>query len=193
MGTKKQATDKLVSVSVMGDDRPGIVAGVSRVLYENACNIEALSQTVIMGQFAMIVVVAPLKGSSASALEKGLQALASKMGLEIHVRVLDPEGRPRFDSGEIEPFVITVRGQDRPGLVSAITAILAEQGINITRLGAEVVPVDQKLEYIQIYEVDIPKQLDFALIQKALRDKGAEIGVTVDMQHREIFRAINQI
>jgi predicted amino acid-binding ACT domain protein len=78
-------------------------------------------------------------------------------------------------------------------LVSAITAILAEQGINITRLGAEVVPLGQQLEYIQIYEVDIPRVLDFALIQRALRDKGAEIGVTVDMQHRDIFRTINQI
>jgi glycine cleavage system transcriptional repressor len=193
MGTKKPAKNKLVSVSVMGDDRPGIVAGVSRILYENACNIEALSQTVIMGQFAMIVVVAPLKESSATALEKDLQSLAREMKLEIHVRMLDPEGRPGFDPGEAEPFVITVRGQDRPGLVSAITTILAEQRINITRLGAEVVPVGRQLEYIQIYEVDIPKQLDFALIQKALRDKGAEIGVTVDMQHREIFRAINQI
>jgi glycine cleavage system transcriptional repressor len=193
MVTKKQALGKLISVSVMGDDRPGIVSGVSKVLYENACNIEALSQTVIMGQFAMIVVVSPLKGSKTGTLEKALAELGQKMNLEIHVRMLDPEGRPGFASGEAEPFVITVRGQDRPGLVSAITAILAGQGINITRLGAEVVPLGQQLEYIQIYEVDIPKQLDFAIIQKALRDKGEEIGVTVDMQHRDIFRAINQI
>jgi glycine cleavage system transcriptional repressor len=185
--------DRLVSVSVMGDDRPGIVAGVSRVLFENACNIEALSQTVIMGQFAMIVVVVPLKGSKTEALEKALEELAREMSLEIHVRWLNPEERLGFDPGETESFVITVRGADRPGLVYAITAILAEQGINITRLGAEVVPMGQQLEYIQIYEVDIPRALDFSLIQKALRDKGAEIGVTVDTQHRDIFHAINQI
>ncbi|MCJ7545223.1 MAG: ACT domain-containing protein [Deltaproteobacteria bacterium] len=193
MDKKKQTTGKFVSVSVMGDDRPGIVAGVAKVLYENACNIEALSQTVIMGQFAMIVVVSPLKGSKPEALEKALAVLARETRLEIHVRLLDSEGRPGFDPGEAEPFVITVRGEDRPGLVSAITAILAGRGINITRLGAEVVPLGQQLEYIQIYEVDIPKQLDFALIQRALRDKGEEIGVTVDMQHRDVFRAINQI
>jgi glycine cleavage system transcriptional repressor len=193
MATKKLAAGELVSVSVIGADRPGIIAGVSKILYENACNIEALSQTVIMGQFAMIVVVSPLKGSKPEALEKTLAELGQKMKLEIHVRSLDPETRPVFDPGGAEPFVITVRGQDRPGLVSAITSILAGQGINITRLGAEVVPLGQQLEYIQIYEVDIPKQLDFALVQKALRDKGEEIGVTVDMQHRDIFRAINQI
>ena len=60
-------------------------------------------------------------------------------------------------------------------------------------MGAEVVPAGEQLDYIQIYEVDIPKRLDFPAIQKALRDRGAEIGVTVDMQHGDIFRAINQI
>jgi glycine cleavage system transcriptional repressor len=193
MVTEKQKLDEWLSVSVMGYDRPGIVAGVSKALFENACNIEALSQTVLMGQFAMIVVVAPLKGSKVEVLKKALEALAREMNLEIHVRMLNPKEKLAFDAGETEPFVITVRGEDRPGLVYAITAILAEQGINITRLGAEVIPVNQKLEYIQIYEVDIPKQLDFALIQRVLRDRGAEIGVTVDMQHGNIFRAINQI
>ena len=193
MATAKHGQNRWVSVSVMGHDRPGIVAGVAKVLFENACNIEALSQTVVMGQFAMIVVAAPLKGSDAAPLYKDLEVLAKALDLEIHIREVDPEGKVPFPAQETEPFVITVRGADRPGLVAAITAILAEQGINIIRLGAEVVPVDQQVEYIQIYEVDIPKELDFALIQKALQERGAEIGVTVDMQHWNIFRAINQI
>jgi glycine cleavage system transcriptional repressor len=193
MVAEKQGQSQWVSVSVMGHDRPGIVAGVSRVLFENACNIEALSQTVVLGQFAMIVVASPLKGSNAARLRKDLEELAKAMDLEIHIRSVNPEEKLPFPVNDTEHFVITVRGADRPGLVAAITAILAEQGVNITRLGAEVVPVDQQLDYIQIYEVDIPKQLDFALIQSALRERGAEIGVAVDMQHWNIFRAINQI
>ena len=191
-GAKREG-DGWVSVSVMGHDRPGIVAAVATVLFENACNIEALSQTVLMGQFAMIVVAAPLKGADAARLHKDLEALAKAMDLEIHIRTISPEEKLPFPVQETEHFVITVRGADRPGLVAAITAILAEQGINITRLGAEVVPVGQQLDYIQIYEVDIPKQLDCALIQSTLRVRGAEIGVTVDMQHGDIFRAMNQI
>jgi glycine cleavage system transcriptional repressor len=193
MAVEKQERNEWVSVSVMGHDRPGIVAGVAKVLFENACNIEALSQTALMGQFAMIVVAAPLKGSHAAQLKQDLEALAKAMDLEIHLRTISPEEKLPFPAEETEHFVITVRGADRPGLVAAITAILAEQGINITRLGAEVVPAGQQLDYIQIYEVDIPKRLDFSFIQRALRDRGAEIGVAVDMQHGDIFRAINQI
>jgi glycine cleavage system transcriptional repressor len=193
MAAEKHGQSGWFSIAVMGHDRPGIVAGVAKVLFENACNIEALSQTVVMGQFAMIVVAAPLKGSDAARLRKDLEALAKRMDLDIHIRTISSEEKLPFPAAETEPFVITVRGADRPGLVVAITAILAEQGINITRLGAEVVPVGQQLDYIQIYEVDIPKQLDFAFIQKALQERGAEIGVTVDMQHWNIFRTMNQI
>jgi glycine cleavage system transcriptional repressor len=190
---EQKEQNEWLSVSVMGYDRPGIVAAVAKVLFDNVCNIESLSQTVLMGQFAMIVVAAPLAGSSADTLRAGLEALAARMKLAIHVRTLNPTEHQTFDAGNAEPFVITVRGEDRPGLVYAITTILAEQGVNITRLGAEVVPVNQQLDYIQIYEVDIPRDTDFSRIQKVLREKGAAVGVSVDMQHRNIFRAINQI
>jgi glycine cleavage system transcriptional repressor len=193
MGAEEREGNEWVSVSVVGHDRPGIVAGVSKVLFENACNIEALSQTVLMGQFAMIVVVSLLKGASIAGLKEGLEALARERDLEIHIHGIDPQEQLPYPADETEPFVITVRGEDRPGLVDAVTAILAGEGINITRLGAEVVPVGGRQEYIQIYEVDIPNDLDFARIQRALSERGAEIGVTVDMQHRDIFRAINQI
>jgi len=193
MGAEEREGNEWVSVSVVGHDRPGIVAGVSKVLFENACNIEALSQTVLMGQFAMIVVVSLLKGASIAGLKEGLEALARETDLEIHTHGIDPQGQLPYPADETEPFVITVRGEDRPGLVAAVTAILAGEGINITRLGAEVVPVGGRQEYIQIYEVDIPNDLDFARIQRALSERGAEIGVTVDMQHRDIFRAMNQV
>jgi glycine cleavage system transcriptional repressor len=193
MGAGERKGNEWVSVSVMGHDRPGIVAGVSKVLFENACNIEALSQTVLMGQFAMIVIVSLLTGGSIAGLQKDLEALGERINLTIDIRNVDPHEQLPFPVEETEHFVITVRGADRPGLVAAVTAILAEEGINITRLGAEVVPVGGRQEYIQIYEVDIPNDLDFARIQRALSERGAEIGVTVDMQHRDIFRAINQI
>ncbi len=56
-----------------------------------------------------------------------------------------------YRAGETEPFVITVQGEDRPGLAYGISEVLSEWGINITNLDARVAFIDQKLEYIQIY------------------------------------------
>lgn len=182
-----------IAVSVIGRDRPGIVASVSNVLYLNHCNIEELSQTAIKGQFAMILIASSLKEEARRGLKDDLQELAKALDLDINLRKIKAEEMTPFSSGATESFVITVRGEDRIGLVYGITEVLAGQGINITNLDAQVARIGGKSEYIQLYEVDIPKTLDLSIIQEKLRQRGQEMGVAVDLQHREIFRAINQI
>jgi predicted amino acid-binding ACT domain protein len=44
-----------------------------------------------------------------------------------------------------------------------------------------------------VFEVDIPKSLDYSLLKEKLRRRGKEMGVSVDLQHKDVFRAINQI
>lgn len=44
-------------ITTLGADKPGIVAGVSQVLAENNVNIEDISQTILQGYFAMIMIV----------------------------------------------------------------------------------------------------------------------------------------
>ena len=44
-------------LSVLGDDRVGIVAAVSRVLAESQTNIEDIRQTILSGVFSMTMIV----------------------------------------------------------------------------------------------------------------------------------------
>ena len=182
-----------VAITVIGRDRPGIVANVSGVLYRNRSSIEELSQTVIRGQFAMILIASLGKGASVPALKDELRDLSRDLDLDIDLRRLKPEDLIPYEAGGTEPFIITARGKDRPGLVYGITDLLAERGINITNLGAQVARLGQEPEYIQVFEVDIPRGLDYGLLQEKLRQRGQEMGVSVDLQHKDIFRAINQI
>jgi len=182
-----------VAITVIGRDRPGIVANVSGVLYRHRSSIEELSQTVIRGQFAMILIASLGEGASVPALKGELRDLSRDLDLDIDLRRLKPEDLIPYQSGETEPFIITARGKDRPGLVYGITELLAERGINITNLGAQVARLGQEPEYIQVFEVDIPKRLDYGLLQEKLHQRGQEMGVSVDLQHKDIFRAINQI
>jgi glycine cleavage system transcriptional repressor len=189
----KEGNKEYVVLSVVGRDRPGIVASVSQVLYRNRYNIEALSQNAIMGQFVMILIASASNGNAFGELRKDCDRLMKDRGLDIYFKKTLPEEMAPYRAGETEPFVLTVQGEDRPGLAYGISEALAEWGINITNLDARVATIGQKLEYIQIYEVDIPKELDFGIIQEKLRAQGQQMKVTVDLQHRGIFRAINQI
>jgi glycine cleavage system transcriptional repressor len=182
-----------VAVTVIGRDRPGIVANVSGVLYRHRSSIEELSQTVIRGQFAMILIASLAEGASVQALKSEFNDLSRELDLDIDLRQLKPDDLIPYEAGGTDPFIITARGKDRPGLVYGITELLAERGINITNLGAQVAMLGQETEYIQVFEVDIPRGSDYRLLQEKLRQRGQEMGVFVDLQHKDIFRAINQI
>ncbi len=74
-------------VTVVGEDRKGIIARVSNVLYENGVNIQDISQTIMQSMFTMIMLV-DLHSSdiSVQGLSDKLSVVAEEMGLSIHVQ-----------------------------------------------------------------------------------------------------------
>ncbi len=74
-------------VTVIGKDKPGIIAGVSGLLAENAVNIEDISQTILSGNFTMLMYTDLSKSKlSLSELSDKLKALGEKIGVSIHVQ-----------------------------------------------------------------------------------------------------------
>jgi ACT domain-containing protein len=71
-------------VTVVGTDRVGIIARVSAFLAERNINIEDISQTILSGNFVMMMMVD--LSSSTGALETLKQEL-SRMGEEMNVSI----------------------------------------------------------------------------------------------------------
>lgn len=71
-------------VTVIGRDKPGIISKVSGVLAENQVNIEDISQTIVQGNFTMIMLC---KLTDAKVSLKGLSFLLKDIGEEIGVSV----------------------------------------------------------------------------------------------------------
>ncbi|NLN06061.1 MAG: ACT domain-containing protein [Firmicutes bacterium] len=76
-----------VIVSVLGQDRVGIIAGVSGILAENNINILDISQTTMQGIFTMIL-IADMEQSriDLGTLQEKMQELGKKIGLKIVVQ-----------------------------------------------------------------------------------------------------------
>lgn len=74
-------------ITVVGQDKVGIIAKVSGLLFENNINILDITQTIMQNMFCMIMLVrfedsaVDIKGIS----EK-LSAIEKEMGLSIHVQ-----------------------------------------------------------------------------------------------------------
>ena len=87
---------KFATITVIGEDKTGVVARVTNFLFEQKANIEALEEQVTRGQFSMT-----LQASWASeelvedAVQGGLDHLANDLGMEITLRFTEPRRRQR--------------------------------------------------------------------------------------------------
>lgn len=86
--------------------------------------------------------------------------------------------------------VITVVGQDRVGIIAAVSAKLAEVNVNIKDISQTIL----QDVFTMIMLVDI-SQMSISLIDLAdrLEQVGTQIGLSIKIQHADIFDAMHRI
>jgi glycine cleavage system transcriptional repressor len=166
----------LIAVTVIGHDRPGIIADVTAVLADLGLNLEDSTMTLLRGHFAMMLICAgPL---SPPEVEKALEPLTADGSLQVSAREVPPE--PDIGATGV-PYVLTVHGGDRPGIVSAVTRELAAAGGNITDLTTRLT----SSLYLLVAEVDLPADVDVDALTARLAATGESLGVGVTLREQE--------
>ena len=181
-----------VILSVLGHDRPGIVAAVTGILFDLNCNIENVSQTILQTEFSGSFIVTLPQDLSLEDLHESFIENLTPMELHVHIEPLLKKKRT-LTARESEPFVITTKGPDRQGLVAGISDVIAGHGVNITNLQAVFKGGDEPGDNIMIYEVDIPIDIDQQALYRDLREKAESLTLDISIQHRNIFETINRI
>ena len=114
-----------LAVTVIGPDRPGIIADVTEALAGTGVNLEDSTMTLLRGHFAMMIVCS----GSLSEVKAAVEPL--RVELVITVREMGPEN----EHAAIGPsYLLSVHGADRPGIVAAVTRMVAAVGGTITDL-----------------------------------------------------------
>jgi len=184
---------KKVIITILGQDKPGILAKVSGFLFQLNCNIENVSQTILQSEFAGIFVVSIPQNLAIDELSKAFQNEIGDQSLNIHVKYLENSNSSVSTSITGIPFIITTIGPDQKGLVSGITGVIARHGINITNLKAVFTGDKDPNKNFMIYEIDIPETIDQKLFKQDLKNKAKEMNLVITIQHRNIFNAVNRI
>ena len=179
-------------LSVLGQDRPGIVAAISKILLQQNCNIENVSQTRLQSEFAGIFIVAMPEALSLETLKDCLIDELQYLDMHVQIKPLQTQDSAG-PSAKFESFVITTKGPDRKGLVAGITEVLATHGANITNLQAVFKGGEEPGDNIMIYEVDVPIDVEQKILDHELRQRAQELSLEISIQHRYIFEAINRI
>ena len=139
-----------LAITVLGHDRPGIIADVTGVLAELGGNLEDSSMTLLRGHFAWTL-VAEVSASPGDVSERLAHLTAEGLVVSV-LPVPDAEGSAVAGSS----WLLSVHGADRPGIVSGLTGVVAAVGGNITdlttRLGGGL--------YVLVAEVALPEGVD---------------------------------
>ena len=164
----------LIAVTVIGNDRPGIVAGVTKVLYELGCNLEDVTSTILRGHFAMMLVVRAAPGASPSQVEEKLGAVARDLGLVVSARSVD-EAALDVDA---PTHMVSVYGADQPGIVFRVAQRLSERDVNVTDLTSRVIGEETEPVYALMLEVVAPPDLELAsILSEVARELEVEVSV----------------
>lgn len=74
-------------VTVLGKDKSGIIAKVSNVLADNNVNIEDISQTIVQGNFTMLMLCDLEKAKlTLQQLKTTLEQVGEQIGVVIHIQ-----------------------------------------------------------------------------------------------------------
>lgn len=173
------APASLHAVTVLGHDRPGIIAETTGRLAELGLNIEDSTMTLLRGHFAMTLVCSgPVSGAE---VEQALAPLAADGALTVTVRDVDDAHAEPAPAGRGTSWLLTVHGGDRAGIVSAIVGRVAMVGGNITdlttRLSGDL--------YLLVAEIDLPADADAEGLEQAIDEAAAGLGVRATLRAAE--------
>jgi len=169
------------AVSVVGADRPGIVAGVTEAFYRLGCNIADSSCAMLAGEFAMIVIISHRKPFTKIQLLEELKPVCERLSMTLSVRHLPQGEQDRKDTpGEI--CQITVYGADQPGIVYRVTSLLAARQINIMDLQTKLAGSDEAPVYIMLLEVVLPEGVTSETVEQLLNSLKQELQVEISVR-----------
>ncbi|MBL8447765.1 MAG: glycine cleavage system protein R [Zoogloeaceae bacterium] len=113
-------------LTVIGDDRPGLVETLSRLITAHRGNWLESSMAQLAGKFAGIVKI--------DVPAEELEPLCRDLEGQSALRVVAQPATPEVDRRAGSRLKLSLVGQDRLGIVREVTTVLARHGVNIEEL-----------------------------------------------------------
>jgi glycine cleavage system regulatory protein len=164
-------------LTVLGDDRPGIVDSLSGLVSHHGGSWERSRMARLGGKFAGIVEVTVPDGRAA-ALQDALRSLTADGLAHVTAERTDAPAAPGGHRCTLE-----LVGTDQPGLVHAVSAALAAVGANIEELATTTrdAPMAAELLFEATATVVLPPSVPIAQLRAELEALAAHLMVDIEL------------
>ncbi len=166
-----------VVLTIVSDDRPGIVESLSQVLEDHGGNWTESSMLALAGKFAGIL-LANVPPDQVDEFLAALQLLQSA-GMQIIAQTTSGDPRPQ----DMREFTLDLVGQDRPGIVHDISAILTRHRVNVKELDTECQSASMSGEMLFLAKarMQVPPDTSVEGLRQELEDLANELMVDIKL------------
>lgn len=166
-------------VTAFGEDKPGIVAKTTKILYEKGMNIEDSSMTKLNNEFTIMLIV---KGESdLNQLKTAFDKLSEEENLTFVVKQLPEDTISKPSIHYPQTVDIVVYGADKLGIVYNVSKLLAQMRINISDLRTE--KTDNL--YVMFIEAQIPAEISLENLKEEIEKLKKELNVDIAIHQVE--------
>ena len=174
--------EKKFMMTAFGKDRPGIVADVSEIIYENRCNLEDSRMGLLADEFTLMLLLSGQGEDIEDRLNKECRRLEKEKGVSVFLRELDFQ-RPDFKENG-NRHTISVEGVDQGGIVYKVSKYLADQSININTLTTrmQLSPESGTALYTMTMDVSFPETAVKESVAHGLEIIGDQLNVDITLK-----------
>ncbi len=173
--------DQRFIMTAFGKDRPGIVADVTKILYENGCNLEDNTMTLLADEFTLILLFSSKDSGVEELLLRECRRLEKEKEISAFMRPL--EKRQEVSKPRVVNSTLHVEGLDQAGIVYRISQFLADHSVNIIDLKSTVMasPESGTAIYKMDIHIQVPVSLPLTVLEEGLAGVADELNVDISL------------
>ena len=167
-------------LTVIGDDRSGLVRALADVITEHDGNWEESQLAELAGKFAGIVVV-NVPESRAEEFTTSLSTLDGLLQVAAHPGAEPAASGVRAGTAGTDQLMIDLLGNDHPGIVREVSTVLSKHDLSIETMttGTREAPMAGGILFEAHVVVDVPAGSDTAALRADLERLASELLVDI--------------
>ncbi|MFN0117406.1 MAG: glycine cleavage system protein R [Elusimicrobiota bacterium] len=167
-----------------GPDKPGIVAEITKFLFEEECNLEDSSMMRLGSEFGIFMIFTGPKKILNTKNKERIKKIEFHFRFNIGIKEISKK-EAKSNKIKTNSYIVKVTGPDTAGIVFKITSILAKFGFNISDLSTHRTNYKGKPGYILFIEGEI-KAGTFAFIDGELKKMSKNLNIHADIKPIEV-------
>ncbi|WP_303722411.1 glycine cleavage system protein R [Malonomonas rubra] len=168
-------------MTAFGKDRVGIVADVTRLLYENDCNLEDTTMSMLADEFTLSLLFSSQNENIEEKLAKECRRLELEKEISAFVRPL--QAMQQKNARGYKTCTLHIEGLDQAGIVYKTSQFLADNNLNILTLNstAKASPESGATIYSMDIHIQVPEEISLDEVEENLTTVADELHVDVLM------------